>query len=248
MQNQIMTIRDSFFSGVTTFMNFIPTLVGALIILAIGWMLSSLIARLVERILVAFKVDQATIRTGLDRFLIGPRGGYHASYGIAFLAKWFIRLIFLQAAANLLQMPQVTAILNSILLFIPNLAVALLIIIAGVYLGQFSAGVVQEAVGRSGVGRPDLFALMTRYAIVGFALIAALNHIGIALVVVDTLLIGLVASLALAVGLAFGLGGQHVASEFTRNLYEQNKGNRLKPVSGNEPEAAKRVDRPGKSA
>jgi hypothetical protein len=68
-----------------------------------------------------------------------------------------------------------------------------------------------------------MLAMLTNYAVIGFAVIAALNQLGIATVVVNTLFIGLVASVALAVGLAFGLGGRDVASEMTRSWYERGK-------------------------
>ena len=232
MQNQILTIRDSLLSGVTTFFNFLPTLIGALFVLFVGWVIAKGVSSLLERALRSAKLDQASMRTGLDRYLVGPYGTFHASHGIAVLAKWFILLIFVQAAANLMSMPQVTLIINSILFFIPNLAVALLMVVGGAYLGNFTSSIVFQAMSRANVARPDLFALLTRYTIVGFALIAALNHVGVAVIVVNTLLIGLVASVSLALGLAFGLGGQGVASEVTRTFYEQNKSGRFKSIPG----------------
>jgi len=233
MPTQIATFRDAFYSGVTTFLNFVPTLVGALVVLAIGWFVAGVLARLVERALAVMKIDAVSERVGVSRFLIGPTGAYKASHGLALLTKWFIRLIFLQAVANLLQMPQVTAILNSILLFIPNLAVALLILVAGAYIAKVVSGTVYQSLGRAGFDKPSVFSAIAQYAILGFAGIAALNQIGIAATLVNTLFIGLVASLALAIGLAFGLGGQSVASELTRTWYERGKSAQgLRSVSG----------------
>lgn len=223
MPIQAVTVRDSLFSALTAFMNFVPTLIGAILVIVIGWFVSSLVAQLIQRLLHVARLDQVATRAGIDRFMIGPAGHFPASHGVALLAKWFIRLIFLQAAANLLNMPQVTAIINNILLFLPNLAVALVILIVGAYAAQFVSGLVREAVGKTGVAKPGLFGLIAQYAIIGFAVIAALNHIGIAVTLINTLFIGLVASISLAVGLAFGLGGQSVASEMTRNWYEQGK-------------------------
>ncbi|MEO5970164.1 MAG: hypothetical protein ABIQ95_09570 [Bdellovibrionia bacterium] len=232
MPNQIVTIRDSLYSALTVFMNYIPTLIGGILVLVVGWMVSSMIARLVERILVATKIDHATERTGLSEFMIGPQGRFKFSHGIGFLAKWFIRLLFLQAVANLLNMPQITAIMTSMLLFIPNIAVAMLILVVGLYLGQFVSNIVREAMAKSGVSRPGVIASICRYGIVGFSIIAALNHVGIGAVAINILFIGFVASLSLALGLAFGLGAQGVAAEVTRTWYEQNKPNRLKSIPG----------------
>ena len=223
MPTQITTVSDSLLSALTTFMNFVPTLIGAIIVIAIGWLVSGLVARLIQRLLHVARLDQLSTKAGVDRFLIGPAGYFSASRGVAVLAKWFIRLVFVQAAANLLNMPQVTAIINSILLFIPNLAVALVILVIGAYAAQFVSGLVRESVSKAGVANSKFFGLLARYAIIGFAVIAALDHIGVAVTLVNTLFIGLVASISLAIGLAFGLGGQGVASEMARTWYEHGK-------------------------
>jgi hypothetical protein len=232
METQIITIKDSLLSSFTTFMNFIPTLIGALVVLVIGWLLSSIVARVIERILVAVKLDHAVAHAGVHRYVGTEPGHVSASHLLAVVAKWFIRLIFLQAAANLLGMPQVTNIINSILLFLPNLAVAIVILIVGAYLAKYVAAVVFETVTRSELARPQVFSALSRYAILGFAAIAALSQIGVAVTLVNTLLVGLVGSLSLAVGLAFGLGGQGVASDLTRSWYEQarSRGDHIKPV------------------
>jgi hypothetical protein len=230
MPTQVLSIRDSLISGFTTFVNFIPLLIGAVVLLLLGWYIAKLVGMLVERILVRLRLDHVADRTHFSQFLTGPEGRYTASHGIGALSKWFVFLIFVQAAANILAMPQVTSIINSILLFIPNLVVAFVILVVGAYLARFLSGLVRGAVARTPAARPELFALITEYAIMGFAVIAALNQVGIAVVLVNTLYIGLVASLALAIGLAFGLGGQGVASEVTRNWYEQGRAGRLKSV------------------
>jgi hypothetical protein len=232
MPNQMITLRDSLFSALTVFLNFIPTLIGGLVVLAVGWFLAALAGRLMEKILAAFRVDHASEKVGLSPFLVGPKGQFTLSHGVGYLTKWFVRLLFLQAVANLFMMPEVTAILNSMLLMIPNIAVAMLILVAGLYIGQFVSVIVKETLEKSGMTRAGVISSICRFGIVGFAIIAALNHLGIAAVAVNILYIGFVASLALAFGLAFGLGGQAVAAEMTRNWYELNQPGKLKSISG----------------
>ena len=231
--NNISNTADSLWGGLmagfTSFMNFIPTLLGALVILVIGWLISSAIARLVEKLLVTLKFESAVARTGITGYLPQlAEGEPKASGFLALLTKWFIRLIFIQAAANLLAMPQVTAIINNILLFIPNVAVAVLILIGGTMLAGFIGRVVESSVTKMGVGRPGVFALISRYGMIGFSVIAAINQLGIATNLINILFVGLVGSVALAFGLAFGLGGQSVASEVTRTFYENGKSNSAK--------------------
>ncbi|MDQ3256265.1 MAG: small-conductance mechanosensitive ion channel, partial [Acidobacteriota bacterium] len=139
---------------------------------------------------------------------------------IATLIKYFIFLIFVQAAANVLGIPQLTEIINRIILFIPNVVIAMAIIVIGALIARFLSGLVRSSVSELGVGNPNLLATLTQYVVIGFAVIAAIDQLGIAATLVNTLLIGLIGSVALAFGLAFGLGGRDAAKEITQKWYE----------------------------
>ena len=217
---QIKNFGDSLLLSLNQAMNglfgFIPILIGALVILAIGWMVSGIAARLVDRLLHRVGFERVVHRAGVAEFM--AKSGTHSTGSsiIAGLVKWLVRLVFILAASNALGMPQVTAIINSIFLFIPKLIVSLIILVIGAQL----SGALSKIVLGSGSGS---LALITRYAVLGFAIIAALSQLEIAPVIVNTLFIGLVASLSLAVGLAFGLGGRDVASGITRSLFDKSK-------------------------
>ena len=134
--------------------------------------------------------------------------------------KYFIFLIFVQAAANVIGIPQLTEIINRIILFIPNVIVAMAIIVVGSVIAKFLSDLVRSSVTELGVGNPQILATLTNYIIIGFAVIAAIDQLGIAATLVNTLLIGLIGSVALAIGLAFGLGGRDVAAQITQKWYE----------------------------
>jgi len=224
---QIRTTSDavwlSFNNALNSFMTFLPALIGALIVLVIGWVISGFLARLIEKGLRVIGLERAVHHSGLNDFIVRSGTAWTTSKLIAELIKWFIRLIFIQAAANILGMPQITAIINSIILFIPNIVVAMVIIVIGALIAKFLSGLVRGSVSEMGVGNPNLLATLTRYAVIGFAVIAAINQLGIAAVVVNTLFIGLVGAIALAVGLAFGLGGRDVAAKITESWYQSGR-------------------------
>lgn len=202
------------------FISFLPALIGALIIIVIGWFVSGLIAKLIERGLKAVGLESAVERSGIGDFVKRSGTTMTVSGIIAALIKYSIFLIFVQAAANVLGIPQLTEIINRIILFIPNVIVAMAIIVIGSFIAQFLSGLVRSSVSELGVGNPNLLAKLTQYAVIGFAVIAAIDQLGIAATVVNTLLIGLIGSVALAVGLAFGLGGREVAADITKKWYE----------------------------
>ncbi len=227
LQDRGAGIRDtgdavwhSFLNSLNTFMSFLPALLGALIILIIGWVVSGFLARLIVKALNMVGFERAVQSSGISDFIKRSGTRWTTSQLIAELIKWFIRLIFIQAAANILGMAQITTIINSIVLFIPNLIVAVVIIVIGSLIARFLSGLVRASVSEIGVGNPNVLATLVQYAVIGFAMIAAFNQVGIAAVVVNTLFIGMVASLALAVGLALGLGGREVGAQITQSLYE----------------------------
>jgi len=223
----------SFTQALNAFMSFLPALLGALIVLIAGWFISGFLARLIERALGAIGLERAVDRSGIGRFIEQSGARWTVSSVIATLIKWSIFLIFIQAAASLFGMAQITAIINSVILFIPKLIVALAIVVIGSLIAKFLAGLVRGSLAEMEVGNAGLFAKLAQYAVIGFSIVAAFNQIGIAQTVVNTLLIGLIGSLALALGLAFGLGGREVAAQITRSWYEKgvNMADRIKQHS-----------------
>ena len=213
-------IYDSFAQAIYSFMSFLPALIGAIIVLIIGWIISGLLARLIVRLLNMIGFERAVERSGISDFIRKSGTRWTTSQVIGELIKWFIRLIFIQAAANILRMEQVTTIINSIVLFIPNLIVAVVIIVIGALIARFLSAAVRASLSEMDAGNANLMATLTQYAIIGFAVIAAANQLGIATVVVNTLFIGLVAAIALAAGLSLGLGGRDVGAQVMQSLYE----------------------------
>lgn len=230
LQERAVGIRDtgdaiwySFTNALNGFMSFLPALVGAIIVLIIGWIISGFLAKLIVKALNMIGFERAVQNSGISDFIRRSGTKWTTSQMIGEMIKWFIRLIFIQAAANILRMPQLTTIINSIVLFIPNLVVALVIVVIGSLIAKFLSGAVRASVSEMGVGSPNLLATLTQYAVIGFAVIAAANQIGVAAVVVNTLFIGFVAAIALAVGLALGLGGREVGAQITQSLYESSQ-------------------------
>ncbi len=210
-------------NALMNFISFLPALIGALLILVVGWLLSGVLANLIERGLRAVGLEHAVERSGIGDFVRRSGTRMTISGVIATLVKYFLFLIFVQAAANVLGIPQLTEIINRIVLFIPNVIVAMAIIVIGSLIARFLSGLVRSSVSELGVGSPNLLATLTQYIVIGFAVIAAIDQLGIAATLINTLLVGLIGSVALAIGLAFGLGGRDVAAQITQKWYESSQ-------------------------
>ncbi len=204
-------------------LGFLPALIGAILILILGWIIAGILAGLIEKGLQAVGFERAAQSTGIAGFIEKAGSGWTASKVVAEIVKWFIRLIAIQAAASILGLTQISQVINAILLWLPNLVVAIVIIVIGALFANFVAGIVRGSAAEMGFSTPNLLANIARYAIIGFAAVAAFNQLGIAPTVVNTLFIGLVATLVLGFGLAFGLGGQQTAAQITEGWYQKGR-------------------------
>ncbi len=220
--NWLQAVMVSIAGALMTFLSFIPALIGAIVILIIGWLIAGFVAKLVTRLLERIGFERAAERTGVTGFVArtGARG-VTASFVVGELVKWFIRLIFLEAAADAVHLTAVTQVLNQIVLFIPNLIVAVVILMVGALIARFVGDLVRGSASEMGFSNPNMLATISRFAIMAFAVIVAVNQIGVAATLVNTLFMAVVFSIALAVGLAFGLGGRDTASRMWQQWYQR---------------------------
>lgn len=197
--------------------NFIPNLVGAIVILIIGWIIGVLLDRLFDRILrsvglqdlfESIKVEDLVKRTKIEMDTTALFGR---------LAKWVVLVVAFLAAAEVLGLESVAGFFNIILAYVPNVIVAVAILIIAAVLASFLSEVVKGSIRAGNLGYASLLGEVVRWAIWVFAILVALNQLGVATTLIQTLFTGFVAMVAIAGGLAFGLGGQEQA----KNLIEQ---------------------------
>jgi hypothetical protein len=205
-------------NALATFLNAIPLVIGALVILAIGWIISNVVARLIRELLARAGADRVFAEHGGDVY--GSRSKQiKPSVVTSEIVKWIIRFVFLVAAANALGMPQVSLLLNQVLLWIPNLLVAAVILLVAPLIGRFLKGLIEVGAGNMGFTNAPLLGRIAEIAVIAFAVIIAIDQIGIAADLLNVLFIGVVGAIALAFGLAFGLGGRDVAARVTESWY-----------------------------
>ena len=223
---EVSTWGDSIFlalsNALNSFLAAIPQVIGALLIVIIGWVIAGILARITTEFLRRVGADRLFAEHGAPVY--GSQSQqYKPSIVAGELVKWLIRIIFLVAAANVLGLTQVSDLLNQVLLWIPNLIVAAIILLLAPVIARFVRGAIEVGAGEMGFANAALLGRIAEIAIIAFAVVIAVNQIGIAANLVNTLFIGLVGAVALAFGLAFGLGGREVAGEITRDLYSQSQ-------------------------
>ena len=205
-------LRASLVGILNAFTAAVPKLLGFVAVLVVGWILSSLVAKGTVALLQALRFNELARRSGIAEFVRRMAVRTDSTGVIANVAKWFIRLITLVVAFDLLGLPAVSGVLQRLLLWLPNLAVALVVLVIGGVAANALSGIVRGTTTGTRLVHPDLLATATRVAVWVFAVVVAVNQLGVATILVNALLFGLIGAVALAAGLSFGLAGRDRAA------------------------------------
>jgi hypothetical protein len=201
---------------------FIPNLIVAIVIFILGWIVASLVARVIVHIIKAIKLDNALEQAGLGAVV--KRSGVTLDSGafVGGIVKWFIIVAFLVASLDVLGLSQVNLFLREVVLgYIPNVLVAVLILLVSVVLADVVSKIVVGSSSAAGVKSANFLGTVTRWSIWIFALLAALVQLGIAGGFIQTIFTGIVVALSLAFGLSFGLGGQQAAAGYIEKIKQE---------------------------
>ena len=209
-----MTLQQSFNNLLGATVNFLPSLVLAIIIFVIGWFLGVLVGRVIAQAIRAMKVDHALKSAGIEDVV--NRAGWTLNAGefIGALVKWFIIIVFLLAALSAMGLTSVTMFLQfGLLPYLARVIVAVLIIAIAAVIAELAQSIVSGSARAAGVRSAGFAGTVAKWAIWVFAILAALDQLGVT-PFVQTIFTGVVVALSIAFGLAFGLGGQEAAARF----------------------------------
>lgn len=202
---------------------YLPNLLIAVIIFIVGWLIGAGLGRVIAQVVNSLRVDQALRAAGVERVL--ERAGFSLNSGafLGMLVKWFFILVFLVASLEVLGLTQVTMFLTAVVLgYLPRVIVAVLILLVAAVIAEAAQRLVAGSARAANLKSANFLGSMARWAIWIFAVLAALDQLGVT-PFVQTLFTGVVVALALAFGLSFGLGGQAAASKFLDKMQSEMK-------------------------
>jgi len=203
---------------------FVPKLIVAIVIFIVGWVVGAVLGRLVAQALTALKIDNLFRSIGTEELL--AKAGWKLNVGgfIGELVKWFIIVVFLITSFDILGLEQVNSFLKDVVvLYLPKVIVAAFIIVLASVVAELAQKFVVASVKAAGIKGANFAGTLSRYAIWLFAFIIALAQLGVAPAFMQILFTGVVATLTLAAGIAFGLGGKEAAARALDRLAEQVK-------------------------
>ena len=201
-----------------SFIGFLPTLLAALIVFIIGWVIAVFLGKIVNRIIRIIKLDLLLSKLGFKKALAQAKLRLDSGKFFEELVKWFFIVVFLMAAADILRLREVTLFLKSIALFLPNVVIAAIILLVAAIVARFMQRLVKASADTAGLHSAGAIASIVKWAILIFGFVIALGQLGITTTLMNTIVIGIIAMFALAGGLAFGLGGKDQAARVLEKL------------------------------
>ena len=202
-------------NALSTFLSYLPQLVGAIVILIIGYIVAKVLQAVVGRVLKAIGFDGWMEKGGIKQFFDRAQTTHTPATILGRLVFWFVFIIALTMAADALGIPQVSAVLGQLIAYIPSIIAAILILILAALLANFVSGIVRGATGSG------LLASVAQYAIIVYAVFAAITELGIAVELTAPTFLIVLGAVALAAAIAFGLGGREVAQDILQKAYDR---------------------------
>lgn len=201
----------------------LPNIFFAIVIFVIGWVLAIFIGKTVKSIIDLTKIDGVLAKLKVDQVV--SRWGMRLDAGkfIGELVRWFLVITFLLVSSDIVGLTAVSQFLNSILLYIPSVIVAAIILLIAAFVANFLQKVVTTSAGAAKLAAANFAGMVVKWAVLIVGFLIAVDQLGITQGYLMTLYTGIVAMLAIAGGLAFGLGGKDQAAAFLAKLSEEIK-------------------------
>lgn len=214
MQNLGLVFSESLLGLWYGFIGFVPGLLLAIILFLVGLAVGSVVGKAIAQVITALKVDKLFESAGAEAMF--TRMGVKLSVGKFFgvIVKWFIVIVFLMASLQIVGLTQVNDFLRGAVLdYLPRVVIASIVLILATIIADAMKNLVVASSKAANVNSANMLGTITKYAIWIFAFIIALSELGIATYFMQVLFMGIIVMLAIAGGLAFGLGGKEAAAK-----------------------------------
>lgn len=222
VQNLVGNITGSFQNLWDGILAVLPGVVEGIVLLVIGYIVAVILGKVIGKVVDVIRLNDLLVTAGVMSFF--QKAGIKLNIDRVFeeVVKWFVIIVFFISAANAFKLPQVVDFLKSVLDYIPNVVIAVLITIAGVLIANFVATLAHGTTKATKTGHPGLIAAIVRYAVIIFTVVVALKQlVPASATFLETFFNNIGLALAAAFGLAFGLGGKDVAADILKQAKKE---------------------------
>jgi small-conductance mechanosensitive channel len=221
MQQQLDVFVTSLTSFWTQLAGFVPQLLAAMVLLFVGWLFANLVRTGVMKLLDVLHFDSLAEKTGIEAFLKQGNLDVSLSRMLAKLAYWVVIFVVIVTVSNSLGLQMVAGLFNEVVFYIPNIIVAILVLVFGVLVARFINRMVFAYLNNLGVQGALTISTLSEYATIVFVVFVALEQLQIGTnLLTAAFQIGF-GAIGLAFALAFGLGGREWAAGVIKKMTEK---------------------------
>ncbi|MDD5496017.1 MAG: hypothetical protein PHP46_02820 [Candidatus Omnitrophica bacterium] len=203
--------------------SYIPTLLGAIAILIIGWMIAKLLETMVTKVLRTVKLDMASDKAGITNILAQGDIKMTLSELFGAIVYWVVVLISFVTALNALNLTIAADLLSRLVEYVPNIISAIFVLVLGSFLAGFMGAIVRTSMSNAGLGNAKLLGKITQVILIIFATIIAIQQLNVATALIALAVNVVLASIGIGIALAFGLGCKDIAGKYVSDLINQLK-------------------------
>ena len=218
---QIQPFLDSIRSFWLQFTDMLPRVAAAFVLLTVGWLIARLIRKATIRALKLLRIDLLAEKTGVEDFLLQGGVRYTTVTLIANMLYWFILFTFVLAVLSSMGLTTAADLFSKMLLYIPNVIVALLLLVFGTVFAKFIQGVSFTYLNNIGISGAQIMSTIAQWAILLFVISAALEQLSIGGQILVSAFQIAFGALCLALALAFGLGGREWAAHILEKMWKK---------------------------
>jgi len=221
----IETIQKSFADAIGTMISWLPAIIVAIIILIIGLFVGRLGGKIVSKVLDKIGVDDAVDKTAIGDII--KKSGMTTVGFFDALVRWFIYIIFIVAAVNMLNIDILTGLMQEIALYIPHLIAGILVLVVGLILVNVIMKWVEEQLKSREVAYADIIAPVLNAIFSLVVIVLALDQLQIDTSIIYIFLVplawGVAIGIAIAVGIALGWGLKDIAADYVKEKLQEEK-------------------------
>ncbi len=221
----IEIIQASFENAIGMIVGYIPAIIAAIIILIIGLFAGRIFGKVVSNVLDKIGVDEAVDKTAIGDTI--KNSGMTTVGVFGALVRWFIYLIFIMAAVNVLNIPMFTSLMHQVVLYIPHLILGIVVLVAGLIVADFVMDTIGEQLKAKEVEFADTITSVLRAIFYLVVIVFALDQLLIETTIIYTFLVplawGLAAGIAIAIGISLGWGTKDIVAEYIKEKLKEEK-------------------------
>ena len=221
IESWVNVLRASLQNLWLTVAGFLPSLLGALLVFIVGLIVAAVLDRVVERLIYYLKLDAVLRKLGVEQYLHRANLTLDSGHFVGKIVYWFFVLAFLLAASDILGFFTLSGFIRDVLSYVPDILVAIMILLSALMIATFLRKLVMASVMSAQIHGAKGLAMVTWWVVMIFGLLTALVQLGVAVNIINTVITGLIAMMAIAGGLAFGLGGKEYASKLLQRVEDE---------------------------